>query len=63
MFTVRIMKSGTLARAGGSSDIERLLGRVAIEKNTESAVRSSLRLDYAGLARFAADYLRKNYTR
>jgi hypothetical protein len=53
----------SLARAGGASDIERLLERVAVDANTESALRSSLRLDYAGLARFAAEYLRKNYPR
>jgi tetratricopeptide (TPR) repeat protein len=53
----------SLARAGGASDIEHLLGRVATETNTESAVRSSLHFDYAGLMRFTADYLRKNYSR
>ena len=53
----------SLARAGGASDIERLLERVAVDANTESAARSSLRLDYAGLERFAAEYLRKNYLR
>jgi tetratricopeptide (TPR) repeat protein len=51
-----------LANAGGSSDIEHLLARVAVEPNGESAVRSSLGFDYAGLNRFAAEYLRQNYT-
>ena len=53
----------SLVRAGGASDIERLLDRVAIDPTTESAVRSSLHLDYAGLSRFTAEYLRKNYPR
>jgi hypothetical protein len=53
----------SLARAGGPSDIERLLDRVAVETSTESALRSSLRLDYTELSRLAAEYLRRNYPR
>lgn len=53
----------SLARAGGPSDIEHLLDRVAVDTNTESAVRSSLGFDYAGLTSFAAEYLRRNYSR
>jgi hypothetical protein len=51
----------SLARAGGPSDVAHLLERVAVEPNTEAAARSSLHLDYSGLSRFAADYLRKNF--
>jgi len=53
----------SLARTGGASDIEHLLDRVAIEPNTEAALRGSLRFDYSTLSRFAGDYLRKNYAR
>jgi hypothetical protein len=51
----------SVARAGGPTDIARLLEYVAVESDTETAVRSSLHLDYSGLAAFAADDLRKNY--
>jgi tetratricopeptide (TPR) repeat protein len=53
----------SLAHAGGPSDIEHLLERVATDASTEAAVRSSLGFDYAGLSRFAADYLRRHYAR
>jgi hypothetical protein len=53
----------SLTRAGGPSDIEHLLERVAVDSSTEAAVRSSLGFDYAGLNQHAAEYLRKNYAR
>ena len=53
----------SLVHAGGPSDIERLLDRVASEPTVEAAVRSAVRLDYAALNRFTAEYLRSNYSR
>jgi len=53
----------SLVHAGGTSDIERLLDRIASEPTAEPAVRAAVRLDYATLNRFTADYLRSNYSR
>jgi hypothetical protein len=50
-----------LVHAGGPSDIERLLDGVTSEATAEGAVRSALRLDYAGLNRFTVEYLRRAY--
>jgi tetratricopeptide (TPR) repeat protein len=53
----------SIATAGGPSDVEHLLDRVATDANTETAVRASLGYDYAGLSRSTADYLRRNFAR
>jgi len=45
----------------GMGDIERLLDRIRTEPSIESAVRSSLRLDYSQLEAEAARYLRRAY--
>jgi hypothetical protein len=53
----------SLVHAGGPSDIERLLDRIASEATAEAAVRSAVRLDYPALNRFTAEFLRSNYSR
>jgi tetratricopeptide (TPR) repeat protein len=53
----------SLVHEGGASEIERLLARIASEPTTEAAVRSTVRLDYAALNRFTAEYLRSNSLR
>ena len=60
-WTLAVVES--LVHAGGTSDIERLLDRIASEPTAEAAVRSAVRLDYAALNRFTAEYLRSNYLR
>ena len=45
----------------GTGDIERLLERIRTEASVESAVRSTLRLDYAQLEAEAARYLKRTY--
>lgn len=49
--------------AGGASDVERLLDRVATERSAETAVEQALHANYADLNRMTADYLRKTYLR
>jgi tetratricopeptide (TPR) repeat protein len=52
-----------MVNEGGTSEIARLLDRVASGIGTEAAARAALRLDYTGLNRLAVEYLRKNYLR
>jgi tetratricopeptide (TPR) repeat protein len=51
----------SIVSAGGMSDIERLLDRVATEPTTEGALRESLRIDYGELAQQTANYLKRQY--
>lgn len=49
--------------SGGITDIARLLDRVATAPSTETALRETLRLDYADLQQQTLDYLRRTYLR
>jgi hypothetical protein len=50
-----------IAASGGPSDVERLLDRVNTEHSTEAAAQAALRMNYADLNRFTAEYLRRTY--
>lgn len=50
-----------IVATNGSGDIEQLLERIRSEPSVESAVRATLRLDYAQLEAETARYLRRTY--
>jgi tetratricopeptide (TPR) repeat protein len=53
----------SIIQSGGITDISRLLDRIATSSSTESALRETLRCDYAELEQQAVSYLRHAYVR
>ena len=51
----------SIVQAGGISDVERLLDRVAGESSTEAALREALHDDYSDLEQQTVAYLRRAY--
>jgi tetratricopeptide (TPR) repeat protein len=53
----------SIVQAGGTSDISRLLDRVATSPSTEAACREALHSSYADLEQQAVAYLKREYVR